>query len=120
MAVHFPSFVPGFSCNKRYVFGVFSVKMKLPANYSGGVIPCMYMTSPGTTDFRVKHDEIDFEFLGGTSPQNITIHTNLISDGWQKLEQVRECERGGGSGTGGGGKGDQGRENFRRNREWQK
>lgn len=79
---------PGFSCSKYFVYGVFSARLKLPPNYSGGVIPCMYLTSAGTSDFHTNHDEIDFEFLGNTSAQEITIHTNLISQGWNKLEQV--------------------------------
>eukprot|EP00475_Leptophrys_vorax_P006932 TRINITY_DN1433_c0_g4_i2.p1 TRINITY_DN1433_c0_g4~~TRINITY_DN1433_c0_g4_i2.p1 ORF type:complete len:199 (+),score=26.77 TRINITY_DN1433_c0_g4_i2:116-712(+) len=61
--------------------------MKLPVGYSGGIIPCFYLISPGQQNYADIHDEIDFEFIGDTSPQKITIHTNLISGGQNKLEQ---------------------------------
>eukprot|EP00475_Leptophrys_vorax_P006934 TRINITY_DN1433_c1_g1_i1.p1 TRINITY_DN1433_c1_g1~~TRINITY_DN1433_c1_g1_i1.p1 ORF type:complete len:278 (-),score=3.90 TRINITY_DN1433_c1_g1_i1:422-1255(-) len=79
--------VGSFSSYSYYYDGVFSWKMKLPSGYSGGVIPCMYLISGG--GYKDIHDEIDFEFLGGNTPRDMIIHTNLISGGQNKLEQFR-------------------------------
>lgn len=81
--------VGAFMSKSLYRYGIFSVQMKLPAGYSGGVIPCFYLISPGRELYHEVHDEIDMEFIGGLDPRNITIHTNLISGGQNKLEQFR-------------------------------
>ena len=73
---------------KNYVYGTFSVRAKLPAGYTGGIISTFYLTSSPHCDYRAPHDEIDFEFLGNTTAQSMTIHTNLLSEGMSKLEQV--------------------------------
>ncbi|GJP68943.1 hypothetical protein CLOP_g25579 [Closterium sp. NIES-67] len=81
--------VGAFESTGIYSYGVYSVRMKLPAGYSGGIIPCLYLITPGAVSYQSIHDEIDLEFLGGTDPMNITIHTNLITGGQVKLEQFR-------------------------------
>ena len=72
-----------------YQHGIFSVKMKFPKGYSGGVLPSMYLMAGKADDWKQRHDEIDFEFLGGNTPQEIILHTNIYSQGYQFLEQVR-------------------------------
>ncbi|CAI5491614.1 unnamed protein product [Closterium sp. Naga37s-1] len=84
-----PKSVGVFESKGVYSYGIYSVRMKLPVGYSGGVIPCIYLIKPGASSYQSIHDEIDLEFLGGTDPRNITIHTNLITGGQVKLEQFR-------------------------------
>ncbi|CAI7808033.1 unnamed protein product [Closterium sp. NIES-54] len=84
-----PKSVGVFESKGVYSYGIYSVRMKLPVGYSGGVIPCIYLITPGASSYQSIHDEIDLEFLGGTDPRNITIHTNLITGGQVKLEQFR-------------------------------
>ncbi|CAI5469332.1 unnamed protein product [Closterium sp. Yama58-4] len=84
-----PKSVGVFESKGVYSYGVYSVRMKLPVGYSGGIIPCIYLINPGATSYQSIHDEIDLEFLGGTDPRNITIHTNLITGGQVKLEQFK-------------------------------
>ncbi|CAI5981194.1 unnamed protein product [Closterium sp. NIES-65] len=76
-----------FTSRNFYMYGMFSVRMKFPQGYSGGIIPCMYLISAGNKGFKDVHDEIDFEFLGGKNPREIIMHTNLITNGYNKLEQ---------------------------------
>ena len=80
--------VAGFFSYNYYQYGQFRVPMKLPRGYSGGVIPCFYLMAPGNPDYRSVHDEIDFEFIGGRTPRDIVMHTNLLSGGQEYLEQV--------------------------------
>ncbi|CAI5931174.1 unnamed protein product [Closterium sp. NIES-64] len=72
-----------------YQYGIFSVKMKMPAGYSGGIIPCFYLISGGSPGYKDIHDEIDFEILGAENPRDMIIHTNLITGGQTNLEQFR-------------------------------
>ncbi|GJP39798.1 hypothetical protein CLOM_g24139 [Closterium sp. NIES-68] len=78
-----------FTSRNFYKYGMFSVRMKFPPGYSGGIIPCMYLISGGNKGFKDVHDEIDFEFLGGQNPREMIIHTNLITNGYNKLEQFK-------------------------------
>lgn len=79
--------IGSFISKYTYKYGIFSLRMKLPSNYSGGIIPCFYLISPGPQNYHDIHDEIDFEFIGDVAPMKITIHTNLISGGQNYLEQ---------------------------------
>ncbi|CAI5469308.1 unnamed protein product [Closterium sp. Yama58-4] len=81
--------VGAFSSYGMYQYGIFSVKMKMPAGYSGGIIPCFYLISGGSPGYTDIHDEIDFEILGAENPRDMIIHTNLISGGQTNLEQFR-------------------------------
>ncbi|KAG0595029.1 hypothetical protein M758_UG132600 [Ceratodon purpureus] len=60
-----------------FLFGYFSMKMKLVPNESAGVISTFYLIS---SDFDTR-DEIDFEFLGNTTGNPITLQTNVYMDG---------------------------------------
>ncbi|THU56294.1 hypothetical protein C4D60_Mb11t15760 [Musa balbisiana] len=55
----------GFVSNDMYHHGFFSASIKLPSDYTAGVVVAFY-TSNGDL-FEKTHDELDFEFLGNTS-----------------------------------------------------
>eukprot|EP00475_Leptophrys_vorax_P018158 TRINITY_DN24781_c0_g1_i5.p1 TRINITY_DN24781_c0_g1~~TRINITY_DN24781_c0_g1_i5.p1 ORF type:complete len:196 (-),score=6.54 TRINITY_DN24781_c0_g1_i5:761-1348(-) len=79
-----------FQSKSYYKYGIFRIRMKLPSGYSGGLIPCIYlMSGSGNSGYKDIHDEIDFEFLGGSSPGEIIMHTNLITGGQTFLEQFK-------------------------------
>lgn len=78
-----------FESKSYYKYGVFRVRMKLPSGYSGGLIPCLYLMSGSGHGYKDIHDEIDLEFLGGSNPREIIMHTNLITDGQNFLEQFK-------------------------------
>ncbi|GJP52061.1 hypothetical protein CLOM_g11168 [Closterium sp. NIES-68] len=79
--------VGAFDSYGQYQYGIFSVRMKMPAGYSGGIIPCFYLISGNNAGYKDIHDEIDFEILGAKNPREMIIHTNLISGGQTNLEQ---------------------------------
>lgn len=78
-----------FISHSYYHYGIFSARIKMPSGYSGGTIPCLYLISGGNPGYKDIHDEIDFEFLGGKTPGEMIMHTNLISGGQNFLEQFR-------------------------------
>ncbi|GJP44114.1 hypothetical protein CLOM_g3517 [Closterium sp. NIES-68] len=78
-----------FESKSYFQYGVFEVNMKLPSGYSGGLIPCIYLISGENLDYRDVHDEMDFEFLGGSDPSSIRVHTNVIAGGYTNVEQYK-------------------------------
>ncbi|GKD75261.1 probable xyloglucan endotransglucosylase/hydrolase protein 30 [Tanacetum coccineum] len=52
----------GFRSSDLYNHGLFSAKIKLPSDYTAGIVVAFY-TSNGDV-FQKTHDELDFEFLG--------------------------------------------------------
>ncbi|XP_042495267.1 probable xyloglucan endotransglucosylase/hydrolase protein 8 [Macadamia integrifolia] len=69
----------GFQTKQRYRFGWFSMKLKLVAGDSAGVVTAYYMCSD--TGAGPKRDELDFEFLGNRTGEPYLIQTNVYKDG---------------------------------------
>eukprot|EP00270_Netrium_digitus_P014368 TRINITY_DN4873_c0_g1_i1.p1 TRINITY_DN4873_c0_g1~~TRINITY_DN4873_c0_g1_i1.p1 ORF type:complete len:288 (+),score=16.48 TRINITY_DN4873_c0_g1_i1:98-961(+) len=66
----------------RYVHGVFTARMRLPAGDSAGMVSCFYLGSSANSKMpNSKRDELDMEFLGNTYPSGIILHTNYYAQG---------------------------------------
>ncbi|MED6192930.1 putative xyloglucan endotransglucosylase/hydrolase protein 8 [Stylosanthes scabra] len=69
----------GFQTKQRYRFGWFSMKLKLVAGDSAGVVTAYYMCSENGAG--PERDELDFEFLGNRTGQPFLIQTNVYKNG---------------------------------------
>ncbi|CAN6466720.1 unnamed protein product [Victoria cruziana] len=69
----------GFVSNDLYQFGFFSASIKLPGDYTAGVVVAFYMSNGDI--FEDNHDEIDFEFLGNIRGREWRIQTNVYGNG---------------------------------------
>lgn len=69
----------GFVSNDLYFHGFFSASIKLPADYTAGVVVAFYMSNGDM--FKRNHDEIDFEFLGNIRGRDWRIQTNVYGNG---------------------------------------
>ncbi|XP_057962812.1 probable xyloglucan endotransglucosylase/hydrolase protein 28 [Malania oleifera] len=69
----------GFLSQDLYFHGFFSASIKLPADYTAGVVVAFYMSNGDM--FEKNHDEIDFEFLGNIRGKDWRIQTNIYGNG---------------------------------------
>ncbi|KAK4786608.1 hypothetical protein SAY86_010441 [Trapa natans] len=69
----------GFISSDMYQHGFYSAKIKLPSNYTAGVVVAFY-TSNGDV-FEKTHDELDIEFLGNIRGRKWRFQTNVYGNG---------------------------------------
>eukprot|EP01018_Ginkgo_biloba_P033412 Gb_34156 [translate_table: standard] len=67
----------GFASKYNYLFGYFSLQMKLIPGDSSGVVTAFYVTSRPSPN----HDEMDMEFLGNRPGQPHYLSTNVFVNG---------------------------------------
>lgn len=69
----------GFKSSDLYNHGFFSAKIKLPSDYTAGIVVAFYTTNEDI--FRNSHDELDFEFLGNIKGKAWRFQTNMYGNG---------------------------------------
>ena len=69
----------GFVSHDLYQNGYFSASIKLPSDYTAGVVVAFYLSNGDM--FENNHDEIDFEFLGNIRGKNWKVQTNVYGNG---------------------------------------
>ncbi|KAG6541243.1 hypothetical protein Mapa_017404 [Marchantia paleacea] len=72
----------GFTSQNKFYHGFFSAKIKLPGNYSAGVVTAFYTSNADV--YPKTHDEFDFEFLGVLPGSPYTLQTNIYGNGSTK------------------------------------
>lgn len=69
----------GFISSKYYDYGFFSAKIKLPGDYTAGVVVAFYASNGDV--FEKNHDELDIEFLGNVKGKPWRFQTNVYGNG---------------------------------------
>ncbi|EPS65144.1 hypothetical protein M569_09632 [Genlisea aurea] len=79
----------GFVSQDVYSNGFFSASVKLPGDYTAGVVVALYLSN---ADMYVKnHDEIDIEFLGNVRGKEWRIQTNVYGNGSTGFGREERC-----------------------------
>ncbi|XP_074283466.1 putative xyloglucan endotransglucosylase/hydrolase protein 30 [Silene latifolia] len=69
----------GFISSKYYDYGFFSAKIKLPGEYTAGVVVAFYTSNADV--WEKNHDELDIEFLGNLNGKPWRFQTNMYGNG---------------------------------------
>ncbi|KZV31599.1 putative xyloglucan endotransglucosylase/hydrolase protein 30-like [Dorcoceras hygrometricum] len=69
----------GFKSSDLFGHGLYSAKIKLPSDYTAGIVIAFYTTNGDL--FPKSHDELDFEFLGNVRGKPWRCQTNMYGNG---------------------------------------
>uniref|UniRef100_A0A0D6QYJ5 Xyloglucan endotransglucosylase/hydrolase n=1 Tax=Araucaria cunninghamii TaxID=56994 RepID=A0A0D6QYJ5_ARACU len=69
----------GVTSQDLYKYGFFSASIKLPEDYTAGIVTAFYTSN--ADNFEHNHDELDFEFLGNIRGKEWRVQTNLYGNG---------------------------------------
>ncbi|KAL6634953.1 hypothetical protein ACP70R_027624 [Stipagrostis hirtigluma subsp. patula] len=69
----------GFISSDYYLHGLFSASIKLPKDYTAGVVVAFYLSNGDV--YEKTHDELDFEFLGSRWGGQWRVQTNVYGNG---------------------------------------
>lgn len=69
----------GFVSHDNYLYGFYSASIKLPADYTAGIVLAFYASN--SDEFPKYHDELDFEFLGNVKGKPWRMQTNIYGNG---------------------------------------
>ncbi|WVZ94432.1 hypothetical protein U9M48_040325 [Paspalum notatum var. saurae] len=75
----------GFSSKQAYLYARFDMDIKLVPNNSAGTVATFYLM-PDDVPWEY-HDEVDMEFLGNSTGEPYTLHTNVYVNGAGSREQ---------------------------------